>query len=207
MTKNVTNMVFGSDVKKIAKIVSKVMPALDFVIWDLAPFMPNLHNWRRNIVFIECDGVAVDSLSDYLSVKYPNFDVYAGVKKPVLKFCRGKKSTSIVVVARSGKTRREVTGRYPSLEKCLVDLLYYAINDVLPISLRDVLDLWEYYLTETDLVKFNELYRYSLRRYLGWFVSIFAYALSKRAKLKADGRHCKAGLKNLELIRMVGELE
>ena len=37
----------------------------------------------------------------------------------------------------------------------------------------------------------------------GWFVSIFAYELSKKMHIKIDERHYKAGFKNVELVRMV----
>jgi len=202
-----TNIVFGRDVRDITRLIAREMPALEFVIWDLTPFIPNLHNWRKNIVFIECDRVAVEPLAERLTGKYPEHEVYVGVNKPILKIGRSDKTASLVIVARTGKKRREVSGRNPKIEKCLVDLLYYAINEVLPISLNDILDLWEYYLTDTNQVKFSELYRYSIRRYLGWFVSIFAYELSKKAKLNADARHYKTGQKNVELVQMVTKRE
>ncbi len=196
-------MGFGTDTIKIVKLVSKEMPALAITIWDLTPFIPNLHNWRKNIIFIECDRTAIASLVEMLSGEFPDYNIYAGVKKPVLKISRAEKEASIVIVAREATNRREVEGAHPKLEKCLVDLLYYAKTEVLPLSLRDVLDLWEYYLTSSEAVRFNELYRYSIRRYLGWFVSIFAYELSKKAHMKIDERHFRSGLKNLELVRMI----
>ena len=198
-----TKIAFGTDANKIAKMMSREMPALSFTIWDLTPFIPHLHNWRKNIIFIECDRVAVNSLVETLSGSYPNYDIYSGVKKPTLTINRGEKEASIVIVARDAKKRREVEGTCPKIEKCLVDLLYYAKTEILPISLKDVLDMWEYYLTSNEPVHFNELYRYSLRRYLGWFVSIFAYELSKKNHMKIDKRHYKSGFKNLELVKMV----
>lgn len=198
-----TNIKFGKETEKITKMIHKEMPALDIVIWDLTPFIPLLHNWRKNIIFIECDRIAVDSLVEILAEKYSGYEIYAGIKKPILRIRLVKKEASIVIVAREGKTRREIEGKHPKLEKCLVDLLYYSEKEILPISLHDIIDLWKYYLTSTNLVKFNELYRYSLRRYLGWFVSIFACHLSKKTTLKIDERHFKSGMKNLELLKMV----
>lgn len=200
-----TNITFGKETKKIIKLIHKSMPALTIIIWDLTPFIPLLHNWRKNIIFIECDRIAVESLIELLSKEYPDYEIYAGIKKPILRVRLVEKEASIVIIAIEGKTRREVEGDYPKLEKCLVDLLYYSEKGLLPLSLHDIVDLWEYYLTNTDLVKFNELYRYSLRKYLGWFVSIFAYKLSKKATLKIDGRHFKSGMKNLELLKLVNE--
>lgn len=198
-----TNITFGRETEKITKMIHKKMPALGIIIWDLTPFIPLLHNWRKNIIFIECDRVAVDSLVELLAKKYSNYEIYSGIKKPVLRIRLVEREASIVIIAREGKTRREVEGAHPKLEKCLVDLLYYSKNEILPISLNDVLNLWEHYLTATDLVKFNELYRYSLRRYLGWFVSVFAYYLSKKTTIKIDERHSKQGMKNLELLKLV----
>ncbi|MFH0817729.1 MAG: DUF6577 family protein [Candidatus Micrarchaeota archaeon] len=220
-----TNAFFGNDATRIARLISKDMPAVTFVVWDLTPFIPHMHNWRKNIVFVECDKAAVDTLAEKLAVVYPNHDIYAGAKKPKIRISRGDAEASIVITAREGKERREVNGTHPKIEKCLVDLLYYSRNELLPISLKDVLGLWEYYLTDMNSgeMHFSELYRYSLRRYLGWFVSIFAYELSrKNSRLgmpkairdknmplarKIDGRHLAQGMKNLELIRMADKLE
>lgn len=179
------------------------MPALAFVIWDLTPFIPLMHNWRRNIIFIECDRIAIDSLVDVIAGEYPSYEIYAGIKKPVLRIRLIEKEASIVIVAREAKHRREVEGDHPKLEKCLVDMLYYAKAEILPLDLKDVLDLWEHYLIGNK-IRFNELYRYSLRRYLGWFVSILAYELSRRKEhIEIDRRHYAAGLKNVELVKMV----
>ncbi len=200
-----TNITFGKETEKIRKILHRSMPALTIIVWDLTPFIHLLHNWRKNIIFIECNRVAVDSLVELLAKEYPSYEIYAGIKKPILRVRLVEKEASIVIIAREGKIRREVEGEHPKLEKCLVDLLYYSEKGILPISVHDILDLWEHYLANTDLVKFNELYRYSLRRYLGWFVSVFAYKLSKKATLRIDERHFKSGMKNLELIRLVSE--
>jgi hypothetical protein len=198
-----TNIKFGKETEKITKMIHIEMPALGIVIWDLAPFIPLLHDWRKNIIFIECDRVAVNSLVELLAKEYPDHEIYAGIKKPVLRIRLIERKASIVIVAREGKTRREVEGEHPKLEKCLVDLLYYSKNEILPLSLKDVVELWKYYLSDTDLISFNELYRYSLRRYLGWFVSILAYTLSKKTKLKMDERHFRNGMKTLELLKLV----
>lgn len=202
-----TNLTFGKDVAKILNKLSAEMPAASITAWDLTPFMPYLHNWRKNIIFLECDRVAIETTVETLSKDYPKYEIYAGIKKPILKIRLNNKEAAIVIIAREGKNRREVEGKHPKLEKCLVDLLFYAKNELLPISLKDILDLWRYYLTMEEPLRFNALYRYSLRRYLGWFVSIFAYELSKTTKLNADPRHYKTGLKNLELIKTVGQFE
>src|SRR3989338_5308888 len=202
-----TTLKFGKEVDNVLTKLSNEMPAASIAAWDLTPFMPYLHNWRKNIIFIECDRVAIDTIIESLSEDYPKYEIYAGIKKPVLKIRLNDKEAAIVIIAREGKNRREIEGKYPKLEKCLVDLLFYAKNELLPIALRDILDLWRHYLTAEEPLRFNELYRYSLRRYLGWFVSIFAYELSKTTKLNADSRHYKTGSKNLELIKMVVQFE
>ncbi len=202
-----TSLKFGKEVNKILDRLATEMPAASITAWDLTPFIPYLHNWRKNIIFLECDRVAIDTIIESLSKDYPKYEIYAGIKKPLLKIRLNNKEAAIVIIAREGKNRREVNGKYPKLEKCLVDLLFYAKNELLPISLKDILDLWRHYLTTKEPLRFNELYRYSLRRYLGWFVSMFAYELSKTTKLNADVRHYKTGLKNLELIKTVVQFE
>ncbi len=202
-----TTLKFGKEVDSVLTSLSAELPAASIIAWDLTPFMLYLHNWRKNIIFLECDRVAIDTIVEILSKDYPKYEIYAGIKKPILKIQLNSKEAAIVIIAREGKNRREVEGKYPKLEKCLVDLLFYAKNELLPISLNDILDLWRHYLTAKGSLHFNELYRYSLRRYLGWFVSIFAYELSKTTKLRADARHYKTGLKNLELIKTVIQFE
>ncbi len=202
-----TSIRFGKEADKILNTLAGEMPAASFTIWDLTPFMPHLHNWRKNIIFLECERVAIELVVETLTREYPKYEIYAGIKKPMLRIRLNSKEAAIVITASEGKNRREVEGKHPKLEKCLVDLLFYAKNELIPLSLSDILDLWRHYLATEGSLKFNELYRYSLRRYLGWFVSIFAYELSKTDKLDVDARHYKTGLKNLELIKTVVRLE
>ena len=197
---------FGKDTDAIRRHLSAEMPALNFIVWDLHPFIPHMHNWRKNIIFLECDKVAVDSVSERLGSKYPDRDVYAGIKKPAIKINRESREGIIVITAREATKKREIEAKNPTIEKCLVDLLYYSMNEILPLSLSDILDLWTYYLVDTDSVRYRDLYRYSMRRYLGWFVSIFAYELSSRYKIKVEGRHIRRGQRNMELISKVGKL-
>ena len=215
-----TEIRFGKDAEDIGKLISREMPAVAFVSWDLTPFMPYFHDWRKNMVFVECDKAAVDALTERLATEYPNYDIYAGERKPALKINRGKMTASIVITAREGINRREVSGNKPKIEKCLVDLLYYSKNDILPIPIKDVLGLWKLYLYPNDSndakirvdIKFSELYRYSQRRYLSWLVSIFAYEMVQRGGKHSNvntlsGRHLAQGKKILEIVRMVQKFE
>ena len=202
------NLVFGPKVERISLLIHKSMPMLDFTIWDMAPLIPSMHNWRKNMIFIECDKAAVDSVMELLAPKFPNANIYAGTRKPSLKINRAVAGETIVIVSRTPKAKEPGNGVLAvPIEKCLVDLLYYARKQIIPLSLDDVLDLWEQCLEEREgrlpKVAFSELYRYSMRRYLGWFVSIFAYEMSKKMKVVADPRHLAAGRANLELIRKV----
>ena len=201
-------LVFGSKVGRISHMIRKGMPMLDFIIWDLTPFIPSMHNWRKNIIFIECDKAAVDSVMELLAPKFPYANIYAGTRKPSLKINRVVAGETIVIVSRTPKAKEPGSGaRGVTIEKCLVDLLHYARKQIIPLSLDDVLDLWGQCLEEREgrlpKVAFSEIYRYSMRRYLGWFVSIFAYEMSKKMKVVADPRHLAAGRANLELIRKV----
>lgn len=201
-----TNIIFGKDVSKIERLLSKEMPALDFLIWDLAPFLPHMHNWRKNMIFIECEEAAIMPLAELLAGEFKTYDIRVGIKKPVMKFERSEKDSTIIITSREAKSKTKNGGRYPKLEKCLVDLLFYSKNDILPLDMNDILDLWVSYFESKKEIHFNELYRYSMRRYLGWFVGIFAYEMSNKMELGADKRHIASGRKNLELIQKVESL-
>ena len=57
---------FGKETGAVSKYLSTEMPALKFMVWDLQPFIPHLHNWRKNIIFLECDRIAIDSVTERL---------------------------------------------------------------------------------------------------------------------------------------------
>lgn len=201
------NLVFGPKVERISRLIHKGMPMLDFVIWDLTPFLNRMHNWRKNIIFIECEKVAVDPVMEMLAPEFPDANIYAGMRKPSLKINRVVSDETIVIVSRTPKAKEPgPQAQGVTLEKCLVDLLHYARKQIIPLSMEDVLDLWEQYLEAGEgkpKVVFSELYRYSMRRYLGWFVSILVYEMSQRMNVVADPRHLAAGRANLELIQKV----
>ncbi len=203
-----TNLIFGPSVERINHIIQKKMPQLPYTIWDLTPFLPLMHNWRRDILFIECDPVGVEPVMELLAPNFPKVNIYAGARKPTLKINRVVSEWTIVIVARAPK---EKTGEV-SVEKCLVDMLHYSSKELIPLHINEVLDLWEQLLSENGRVgfpkvRFSELYRYASRRYLGWFVSIYAYALSKQTKVVANKRHLATGRANLELIRKLDSFE
>jgi hypothetical protein len=54
----------------VAKAVHKEMPHLEFAVWDLEPFMKGFHDWRKNLVFVECENLAVDELAQRLSLHF-----------------------------------------------------------------------------------------------------------------------------------------
>ncbi len=202
-----TKLEFGPEAHRVAGFLERELPGVSFTVWDLAPLIPHMHNLRRNMVFVECDRIAVESVADLVGKQFLDFQVYAGIRKPRLEFKRADAKSTVVIVARDAKVKVGVEGKHPKIEKCLVDLLYFAKNDYLPISMWDVVDLWRFYFehAEEKGLHFNELYRYSMRRYLGWFVSVFAYSLSKNGVFKLDSRHLSQGKKNLELFSLVNE--
>jgi hypothetical protein len=203
------NLVFGPKVERISRIIHKGMPHLAFAIWDLTPFIPHMHNWRKNMIFIECEKVGVEPLMELLAPEFPDANIYAGTRKPSLKINRVVADETIVIVSRTPRDKTpdaEIQG--VSIEKCLVDMLHYSRKGIVPLYIGDVVDLWEQTLGEHEKrglpkVVFSELYRYAMRRYLAWFVSIFVYKMSKTTKVIADPRHLAAGQANLELINMV----
>ncbi len=200
----------SKEVSKISNLLENSFPALNYVIWDLGIFMPYLHNWRKNIIFLECEKPSIETIAEKLGNEFTNYDILFGEKKPLQTIRTGKSKGSIVIIARENSgNKREVDINQPTIEKCLVDLLHYSKNEILSISLTDVIELWKFYLDESrGNPKFiNGLYRYASRRYLGWFVNILLYHLSIKNSLAIDKRHILSGKKNLELIRLVERIE
>lgn len=199
-----TKIEFGPEVRKITEFLSEEMPALSFIVWDMKPFLDHMHNWRKNMIFMECDSIAVYAVAEKLGHVFENYDIYSGIKKPEVIF-RSTRNIGLIVIVGMERIEKELMTS-PSIEKMLVDLLYYSRGEIIPISLKDVVDLWEYYLEfhEETKIKFSELYRYATRRYLGWFVSILAYKLSQTKNINADARHIAHGKRNLEIIKLLG---
>jgi len=204
-----TKLEFSEEAKKTLNFLEKAYPQADFVVWDLAPLIPQMHYWRKNMVFVECDPIAVEPVAESLSGKFKGAVVYAGARKPRLEFKQPESTLTFVVVGRDAKVKLGVDGKHAKIEKCLVDLLYYARNEYLPITLFDVLDLWRSVFESRDSfdLHFNEFYRYASRRYLGWFVSVFVAAVLKKEHPGVDSRHLAQGKKNLELVKLVENLE
>ncbi len=204
-----TTLVFGLQVKRISRIIKKGMPHLTFTLWDLTPFIPKMHNWRKNMIFIECEKVGVEPLMELLAPEFPNTNIYAGERKPSLKINRVVADETIVIVSRTPKVAVPgIKANEVTIEKCLVDMLHYSHKGIIPLHIDDVIDLWEQCLQEHEYrglpkINYSELYRYAMRRYLSWFVSILAYEMSKNTKVVADKRHLAAGKANFELIRKV----
>src|SRR3989338_9247313 len=98
-----TTLKFGKEVDNVLTRLSNEMPAANITAWDLTPFMPYLHNWRKNIIFLECDRVAIDAIVELLSNNYPTYEIYAGIKKPILKIRLNNADAAIVIIAREGK--------------------------------------------------------------------------------------------------------
>lgn len=147
----------------IALVVNRHFPHLTFAIWDLADFLPALHNVRRNMVFIECEELARNEVIRMLASEptLREYLVYSGERKPVAVNEAWANATSteeirdvIIVIAR--KDFRETTEytrelhnknvRFPFLERRLVDLLAYAYRDWLPFSIEEALDALIWYL-------------------------------------------------------------
>ena len=200
-------------VEDVRREIKKEMPHLKFVIWDLTPFMGIFHYWRHNIIFVECEMLAVHELAGRLSERFGAEGVhfYLGKRKPKMASeLRMKESgSSIVVLGRwdFSETYENSDGFLtPTHEKMITDLILFSLRETLPIDLKDSLEILIHYLRkgEVDIPKLN---RYATRRYIGWFMNVVLYKLSSKENLKIDIRHIKSGKRYLEAINEVDSLE
>jgi hypothetical protein len=200
-------------IEEVIHETKKAMPHLKFVAWDLTPFMGIFHYWRHNIIFVECEMLAVHELAGRLSEKFGAEGVhfYLGKRKPKMATAlRMKESgSSIVILGRwdFSETSEDPRGFLtPTPEKMITDLILFSLRETLPINLKDSLQVLIHYLRkgEVDIPKLN---RYATRRYMGWFMNIVLYKLSIKENLKIDVRHIKSGKRYLEAINEVDSLE
>lgn len=201
--------------EEVAAAIRKEMPHLQFAIWDLTPFMPILHYWRRNMVFVECEAKAVEELAERLVSRsdFASLSFYTGIRKPV-KASRIQPSSpdgSIVILGRTGLAEtaedKKLGARVPTLEKMLMDLLSFAFREELPIGLSDVADLLAYYIAKGK-VKVPKMYRYATRRYVDWLLSVLLYKLASKHKVGGiDPRHAAKGKRILKAIKEVDIIE
>jgi len=200
--------------KRIARLLAKATPHLEFAFWDLSEFMPAFHNIHRNLVFIECEELVRKEALGILSSKIGNAIVYSGERKPKSineDWIAAKGSEirdAIVIVARKDFSETlpfEGKMRIPTLERQLVDLLSYSIRDYLPITLDEAIDAFAWF-QKSGRLKISSMQRYATRRYLGWFFDILLYRLAQTKRIEEnsiDPRYLENGRKYYEAVKKV----
>jgi len=204
--------------KRIARALAEAMPHLEFAFWDLSEFIPAFHNVRRNMVFIECEGLARKEAVGILAAKAGNSIVYSGERKPKSineEWAAAKGNEirdAIVVVSRKDFSETlpfEGKMRIPTLERQLVDLLSYSMRGYLPIALEEAIDAFISF-QKGGRLKISGMQRYATRRYLGWFFDVLLYKLAKTGRIEEysiDPRYLENGRKYHEAIKKVDLLE
>lgn len=194
--------------KEVAKAVRKEMPHLEFAVWDLEPFMKGFHDWRKNLVFVECENLAVDELAERLSLHFKSAGFYTGkLKIRAREFRTGPTEASIIILGRKDfkdmTEDKELGVKMPSLEERVIDLLAFSFRNDIPMPVRDAADAISYLLS-INAVSVTKMHRYATRRYVDWLFKIIIYDLAKRKEVSGiDPRFTKAGEQYLRAVKEV----
>jgi hypothetical protein len=204
---------------KVARLLAKRMPHLEFAVWDLSDFMGTFHDVRRTMIFIECEEIArSEAIRSLADPSLPDYVVYSGERKPKAINEEWANARSIkeirsviVVIARKDFNETKVIEeniRFPSLERRLVDLVAYSLRGWLPISVKEAVSSLEHYLKRNEL-RLTVLQRYATRRYLGWFLDIVLYKLKEKGhsfETNLDPRYLELGKRYDEALQVVDDI-
>ena len=196
----------------VAEAVRKYMPALEFAVWDLEPFMKGFHNWRKNMVFVECEDIAVDELAERLSLHFKSVGFYTGkIKIRAREFNAGAKDASIIILGRKGfkdTSEDKETGAYvPSLEERAADLLAFSIREAIPMPVSEAANAIAYVLS-INAASVTKMHRYSTRKYVDWLFKILIHEMAKRNEVGGlDPRFTKSGERYLRAVKEVENRE
>lgn len=199
-------------VLKVASAIQKEMPHLEVAVWDLEPFMKGFHNWRKNIVFVECESLAMDELAQKLSQHFTSTAFYTGTKKIQLReFNVGPTKASIVILSRKDfkdmREDAEIGVRMPSLEEQAIDLLAYALRETIPMPVAEATNAIAYVLSR-NAASITKMHRYATRKYVDWLFKIILYQMTKRGEIGGvDPRFTKAGEQYLSATKGVENRE
>ncbi|MBU0592041.1 hypothetical protein KKF81_00240 [Candidatus Micrarchaeota archaeon] len=198
---------------KVAETIRKEMPQLEFVIWDLEPFAKGFHNWRKNMVFVECEELAVDILTQKLSFIFKSVGFYTGTMKKIKmrEFNTGAINASIIVLARKDfkdtVEDKESNARIPCLEERVTDLLAYSLRNTIPMPVAEAANAISYVLS-TNAASITKMHRYATRKYVDWLFKIILYQMANRGEIGGlDPRFTKAGERYLHAIKEVENRE
>lgn len=208
----------AENTKKVARLLSKRIPHLEFAFWDLSDFMPTFHNVRRNMIFIECESLAHKEVISAMArePKLMNYLVYSGERKPVAINEEWASARSIeeirdviVVIARRDFNETDVfekNARIPRIERRLVDLMAYSLKGYLPLALDEAVDAFARYVVD-NAIKITKIQRYATRRYVGWFLDIVLYRLAEAGKIHGiDPRYFESGRRYYAAVLELGRV-
>ncbi len=196
----------------VAQAIQEEMPHLKVAVWDLEPFMGGFHNWRKNIVFVECEGLAMNELAQRLSQRFESAAFYTGTKKIKLReFNTRPTKASIVILARKDFNdmieNREINVCMPTLEERAIDLLAYSIREAIPIPVSEAANAIAYVLSR-NAASITKMHRYATRKYVDWLFKIILYQMTKLGEIGGvDPRFTKAGEQYLSAIKGVENRE
>ncbi len=206
------NESIGIDRLSVAKAVRTDMPHLEFVVWDLEPFMKGFHNWRKNMVFVECEELAVDELAQKLVTRFKSAAFYSGAKKIRRReFTTASTEANILILARKDfkdtAEDKETGARMPHLEERAADLLAYSLRDAIPMPVSEAANAISYVLS-INAASITKMHRYATKKYVDWLFKIIIYGLTKRGEISGiDPRFTKAGERYLRAINEVEKSE
>lgn len=196
---------------EVAKTIRKEMPHLEFAIWDLTPFMNGFHNWRKNTVFVECEGLAVDELKKRLYTHFKSITFFSGTKRIRRWDIDTEGGSNVVILARSDfkdtTMNSELDAYVPSLEERATDLLAYALREDIPMPVSEAVNAIHYVLSKNE-ASITKMHRYATRKYVDWLFKIIIYELAKRNEISGvDPRFTKAGERYLKAVKEVENRE
>jgi hypothetical protein len=197
---------FDINRSEVAEAVRKEMPHLEFSVWDLEPFMKGFHDWRKNLVFVECEDLAVNELAKRLSLHFKAVGFYTGtIKIRAREFHTGPTEASIIILGRKDfKDTADESGiLMPSLEKRVTDILAFSFRNAIPMPVSEAANAISYMLS-INAVSITKMHRYATRKYVDWLFKIIIYGLAKRGEVSGiDPRFTKAGERYLRAVKEV----
>ncbi|MFA6329568.1 MAG: hypothetical protein WCX64_02680 [Candidatus Micrarchaeia archaeon] len=200
---------------RIAEAIHGKMPHLPIKVWDISEFLPDFHDVRRNMVFIETDPLALEEVVRTMSEdpKYRNHLFYIGKHKPVAineswAAARSNEMRDIVVITgrKQNKTRPGITT--PPVEHRLVDLLAFSLRGWLPMPPDEVIRALAAQI-HSGRIKYGELMRYADRRYVGPIIEMIFAQLVRSGELKqsqVDDKYYRNGERLWNAISSVKDL-
>lgn len=211
---------------RISQAIHKKMPHLPIRVWDISEFLQDLHDIRRNMVFIETDPLALEEVVKTMTedAAYRDYIFYIGKRKPLTinetwAAARSNEIRDIVVIV--GRTAFKQGISTPPIEHRLVDILAYSLRGWLPLPVDEAIRALAAQIRnvhkehnskiefQTAPIHYGELMRYADRRYIGPIIEMIIAGLVENGELEEsqiDEKYYKNGLRLLKAVQSVKEL-